>query len=190
MASGSRRGLDGAAADGGPVAGSNPFSMSHSFASSSRAHGQVLLGDLGVELGDLEVDDLPDVVLREGVEDDGLVDAVDELRVEGLLDLLQDWPWPVLRRSRPRRWRSRGRALCRSRVPRFEVMMRTTFRKLTVRPTLSVSWPPSRTWRRMLKMSGWPSRSRRRARCCRGGGDLPRRLGRLPRSRRSPEGRR
>ena len=37
----------------------------------------------------------------------------------------------------------------------FDVMMRTVFRKSTVRPCASVSRPSSRIWSSTLKTSGW-----------------------------------
>ena len=37
----------------------------------------------------------------------------------------------------------------------LDVMMRTVFRKSTVRPYESVSFPSSMIWSRMLKMSVW-----------------------------------
>jgi len=75
-------GLDGAAQMAGPVGRVEPLLDEPLLRFVVEAHEKFFSADLGVELADLEVDDLPDVVLREGVEDDGLVDAVDELRVE------------------------------------------------------------------------------------------------------------
>ena len=39
--------------------------------------------------------------------------------------------------------------------PMFDVMITITFRKSTLRPCESVSFPSSRIWSRMLKTSGW-----------------------------------
>jgi hypothetical protein len=79
----------------------------------------VLVAQALVELGDHQVDDLDDLLLRQLVEHDDVVDAVEELGAEVLLELVVDLglhPLVVRRPGRPalRRsprftpWRCRG----------------------------------------------------------------------------------
>lgn len=66
------------------------------FVGEESAHGvgdlerEAVGGHLGDEFCQLQVDDLADVVSVEGLEDDDLVDAVEELGEEAVLELVED----------------------------------------------------------------------------------------------------
>ena len=81
------------------------------------------------------------------VEEDDLVDAVEELGPEVLTQRLRD----LRRHLRSSR---RHCALRDDWLPRFDVMMTTTFLKSTVRPLPSVSRPSSSSCSRTLSTSG------------------------------------
>jgi hypothetical protein len=80
---------------------------------------------------ELDVDDPVEVLAAELVEHDRLVDPVQELGLEVRAQRLVD-----ARRSSSR-WPSPSDTMCW--LPMFEVMIRTTLRKSTVRPWPSVS---------------------------------------------------
>jgi hypothetical protein len=84
----------------------------------------------------IEVDDLDDLLLGQLREDDGVVDAVEELGPEVLLQLVVDLglhPLVVVFGCRPG-GEAEATPLEMSRVPRLVVMMMTVFLKSTTDP--------------------------------------------------------
>ena len=95
---------------------------------------------------------LQQVVVGQRGEQDDLVQAVEELGVEGALHLGHapcPPPWRDAVAGR-RREAHAARVFSRKRAPRFEVMMMMVFLKSTVLPSPSVNWPSSNTCSRML----------------------------------------
>ena len=94
----------------------------------------VLVPQTLVETGDHEVDDLDDLVLRELREHDHVVDAVEELGLEVLLELVVDLDLHPLvrRRGSPTGLEAGPDAVGDVPVPRFVVMMMTVFLKSTI----------------------------------------------------------
>ena len=73
-----------------PMTGSQPFLASHIFAVVGQLETHVLVAELGLDPDDHHVHDPADLLVGELVEDDGVVDAVQELRAEVLLQLVVD----------------------------------------------------------------------------------------------------
>jgi hypothetical protein len=102
-----------------------------------------------------QVRDAPQVLVRERLEDDDLVDAVDELGLNvfftspSTMSVTDFW---IL--ARVGRLEAHRRLLLMKRAPMFDVMMTIVFLKLTRLPSPSVRCPSSKTCSRMLKRSG------------------------------------
>jgi len=90
------------------------------------------------------------------VEDDDVVQAVEELRLEEALDLVEDQR-PGLRVARGGELDETDGALVRGQGlgARLEVPIRMVLRKETARPWASARRPSSRICSSMLKTSGW-----------------------------------
>src|SRR4051794_15160995 len=98
-------------------------------------HPQVPLAEGRVDVLDEDVDDRPQVALAQGVEDDHLVDAIDELRAEGAPQLGQDLLFETLEArllaASPKPMRPpRSTSL----LPMFEVISTSVLRKSTWLP--------------------------------------------------------
>ena len=110
-----------------------------------------LLGDqILVDLLGQQVDDLQQILVGERGEQNGLVQAIQELRIEGLLDLRHHLVLHLGRQPELGAEKPMGLRFSRNRAPRFEVMMMMVFLKSTVLPSPSVNWPSSNTCNRML----------------------------------------
>ncbi len=143
-----------------------PFSATCFFGCFRELDAHALDDEALAQVVDHEVDNLGDVLAREGLEDDRLVDAVQELGAEQLLELGHDRIVNLLvgETARVRR-RETERVLTRDlAAPTLLVMMMIVLRKSTLRPWPSVRWPSSRICSRTLNTSDAPSLSRRRAR--------------------------
>ena len=106
------------------------------------------------DLGELDVDDLLEVLLVEGVEDDDVVEPVEELGPEVLLDGdLEPFLHLLVGRGIVVGPPVEAEAVWCTMVtsaPALVVMMMIVFLKSTLRPKLSVSRPSSMIWRSML----------------------------------------
>jgi len=90
----------------------------------------------------------------QGVENDGFINAVEELRIEDLLSSV--WILPLMLSKDSPTVSAANRVLLHAdlAVPRLLVMMTTVFLKSTARPRLSVKPPSSRICSMTLKISG------------------------------------
>ena len=103
----------------------------------------------------LDIDDLRQVLARQRVKHDDIVNAVQELRPELAAQRIEQALARILVAAvLARAPRSRWCCVSTIPVPTFDVMTITVFLKLTVRPWPSVRRPSSRICSSMLKTSG------------------------------------